>query len=200
MLNKIYQPLTVLLLLLNGCATTRIQSVQKSPDFNSAHIRKVLIVAVTSTPGLRKQVEWEFVKQWKERGVDVVASESVLPLTVTLDKAGIGAFAKTQGFDSVLVTRLVKREKIEPQIVRTKGETAPPPADDSNLTQYMGAVVASPEYGMDFEVAIVSANLYDVPTEMRLWSGTTQTLLTDDVPKRVRAFTQVILKTIYTPS
>jgi hypothetical protein len=172
---------------LAGCATTTLQSVQRAPGYKFDSIHRVLVVCVTSTPGLRGLLESDFVLEWKKRGVDAVASDPILPAGVALDKADIESFAKAQKFDAVLVTRLLKREQIEPET-----------PDDSNLTQDVKAIVASPEYGTDFEVAVVRSNLYDVATEKRVWSGISQTLLTEDVTKRVSRYVKLILKNIYT--
>jgi hypothetical protein len=172
-----------------GCAATTLQSVQRAPDFNARQVRRVLVVCATKTPGLRSLLESEFVRQWKSRGVDASASAQVLPSGVTLDKMGIAAAAKAQGFDAVLVTRLIQREQIEAQT-----------PENARLTQDVNALVASPEYGMDYEVARVSANLYDAFTEKRVWSGITQTLVTGGAPRRVRSYVKLILKTLYEPA
>ncbi len=188
------------MILWSACASTNMQTIERTPDFQSSRIHKVLVVCVIQTPGSRNRFENEFVRQWRARGVEAVASSDVLPVGVTLDKAGIAPFAKTQGFDSVLVTRPLKRGRIQPEFVHPKSEITPPASADSNLTKDVQAVVASPEYGTDFEVVVVGSNLYEVATEKRLWSGITDTLLTGDVPKRARTFAKVILKNIYQPA
>ena len=188
---------------LSSCASTTMESVQRAPGFQSARIRKVLVVGIAQTPGLRGLFEDEFVRQWKVRGVDAVASSKILPADVTLDKVGVEPLAKAQGFDSVLVTRVLKRQAIAPQVVNPPGQypAGAPTPEEPNLTDYMHAVVASPEYGsesgINYEVAVLSTNLYDVTTEQRIWAGTTQTLVTGDIPKLVGPFIKVILKNIY---
>jgi hypothetical protein len=185
--------------LLCSCASTTIQSISYTPDFNSSRIHKVLIVSLTSTPEIRKLSENEFVRQWKERGVEAVASSSVLPSDVTLDKAGVAPFAKAQGYDTVLVNRLMSRQEIDKNIrVHQIGDTAP--QDSQNMTQYFQAVVASPEYPIDYQVAVLTTNLYDAATEMKIWSGVSQTLVTGDVSRKIGPFTKTILKSIYQKS
>src|SRR5579872_6266080 len=103
---------------LSSCASTTMESVQRAPDFHSTQIRKILIVGIAQTPGLRESFEDEFVKQWRERGVEAVASSKVLPADTPLDKAGVAPIAKAQGFDSVLVTRVLRRQQIKPQVAR----------------------------------------------------------------------------------
>ncbi len=87
---------------LTACASTTMQSMQRSPDFQTANLHKVLVVCLTSTPGMRDQLESEFARQWKERRVLAMPSSQVLPPDVTLDKAGIAPYAKAHGFDAVL--------------------------------------------------------------------------------------------------
>jgi len=169
-----------------GCATTTLRSVERSPDLHTATIHKVLVVCVTSTPGLRSIVEGEYVWEWKKRGVDAFASAEMLPAGVLLDKAGIAPFAKEQHFDAVMVTRLLKREQL----------TAQTP-EHANLTQDVQEIGASPEYGMNYEVAVVSSNLYDTATEKRVWSGVSQTIVTGDTADRIRAYVKLILKNLY---
>jgi hypothetical protein len=182
--------------LLSSCATTTMQSIQPAPNFHSARIHKILIVSIASTPEIRQQVEREFVRQWKERSVEAVASSAVLPPNVTLDKVGVEPFAKAQGYDSVLVTRLMSRKAIDTSVsVRQVG--GPPVQETQNMTDYFQAVVASPEYPISYEVAILTTNIYDVSTEKKMWSGVSQTLITDDVPKKIGPFVKIILKNLY---
>ena len=180
--------------LLSACASTTMESVQRAPGFQTSQIRKVLVVGIAQTPGLRELFEDEFVRQWKKRGITAVASSKILPADVTLDKAGVEPIAKAQGFDSVLVTRVLKRQAIKAEVANAPSQypAGAPPEDEPNLTHYIQAIVASPEYGkesgIEYEVAVLSTNLYNVATEQRIWAGVTQTLVTGDIPKLVGPF------------
>src|SRR5271169_687570 len=92
---------------LSACASTSLQSIQRASDYQATRIHKVLVVCITQKPGVRSRWENEFVRQWKARGINAVASAEVLPAGATLDKAGVAPIAKAQGFDSVLVMRLL---------------------------------------------------------------------------------------------
>lgn len=184
--------------LLSACASTQIQSIQPAADFHSARIRRVLIVSIASTPQIRKILEEEFARQWKERGVEAVASLAVLPPEATLDKAGVAPFAKAQGYDSVLVTRVMKRQKIKAEIVQPGFQVpAGSPPDETDLTDYINGVVASPEYGKEYDVVFLRTNLYDVDTEHLLWSCRSNTLIAEDVPRLIGPFVKIILKNLY---
>ena len=184
-----------LLLWCGACASTTMQSVERAPGFDSSRIHRVLIVSLSATPKIRELVESEFVRQWRERGVDGTASYIVLPPNVTLDKAGVAPFAKAQKFDAVLVNRLISRKAVDTSVqVHQIGEK---PDETQTMSDYFQAVVASPEYPIPYDVAVLTTNLYDVATEKKIWSGVSQTLVTDDVPKKIRPFVKTILKTIY---
>ncbi len=88
--------------LLTACASTTIQSIHSVSDFRSSAIHHVLVIAMIQDQPMRKTLEDEFVRQWSRRGVKAESSLVVLPLSTTLDKAGVEPFAKAQGFDAVL--------------------------------------------------------------------------------------------------
>jgi hypothetical protein len=183
-----------------GCANTRMQKIESAPEFHVSQIHKALVVGLSKDDSVRQLFEDELVKQWTPRGVTVVPSLAVLPKGTALDKAGIEPYAKSGGFDVVLVTRPLERQPIDRQVrVQDLSQGTPTlaPEDDSNMTNYFTAVVASPQYDIPYEVAFVRTNIYAVSTEKRLWSGMTQTLLTGDIHKEIAPFIKVILKNLY---
>jgi len=191
-------------ILLASCASTTMRSVQSAPNFQATQIHKALVIGLMKTPGLRKVFEDEFVRQWRARGVSAMASLDVLPPGTTLDKNGVAPFAKAQGYDVVLVTRLLDRHDIDRavhvQTFQKSNSDSNPWEDDNDLTQDLKVVVASPQYDINYALAIVSTNIYDVPTEQRIWAGITETVVTGDVVNLVRPFSKVILKNIYARS
>jgi len=136
---------------LAGCASTHLQTVKSAPEFQPGSVTRVLVVSVARTPEVRGVVEQEFARQWRERGVEADASSRVMPAGVPLDKAGIGPFAKAQGYSHVLVNRLMSRNEVE----------AETPESKTNLSAETKTIVASPQYDIDYQVAVVRTNLYD---------------------------------------
>jgi len=188
---------------LAGCASTTLRSERRAPDFDSSRIRKVLVVSIASTHEIRSAVEEEFVRQWKDRQVDAVSSAKVFPVDVPLSKADLSVFASAHGFDSVLISRLMSRKDVDKDVeVKTIGEKETPQMaaeENQKMSEYVQSVlVASPEDNINYQVAVLNTALFAVPSEKRLWSGVTQTLLTGDVTKAIRPFVKVILKNLYT--
>src|ERR1700684_2656704 len=102
--------------LLGACASTTIESIQRAPGFDAAGIRKVLVVGALKRPDIRKAFEDDYVRRFKARRVDAVASMGILPSGTPLSRAGVVGLADAQGFDTILVTRLMDQEQLKPQI------------------------------------------------------------------------------------
>ena len=94
-------------------------------------------------------------------------------------------YAVSHGFDTVLVNRLVKRETLD----KTPGVKADKdPEHKQNLSDDLQWSVASPDYPGEFEVVTLRTSLYAVATEELLWSADSQTLIANDVSKRIRPY------------
>src|SRR5690349_12910332 len=79
-----------------ACASTTIRSTDRAPDFHVEAIRRVMVIGVSQNQELRKAFEKEFVRQWRARGVDAVASFDILPSTASLERMDVTPFAKAQ--------------------------------------------------------------------------------------------------------
>jgi hypothetical protein len=188
--------LLVGLLLITGCATTALRTVERDPTFRSGSIRRVLVVSLSPNPERRRAIEDEFVRQWQVRGVTAVASYFALEKGSLLDKAHVAPIAKDQGFDTVLVSRLVGRGKIDPQIPSWDFETELSTSARA-LSKDYPVLVASPAYSPQYEQAVVITSVYNVAAQKKLWSATSQTLLTDSFPELAQAYVKEILRALY---
>src|ERR1700689_4024705 len=86
-------------LLWSGCVTTTTQFIHRAPDFDNGRIHHVLVIGVFKNQELRKDLEAEFVRQWKGRGVQAVSSLEVLPASTPLTQAEVTPIAQARGFD-----------------------------------------------------------------------------------------------------
>src|SRR5258708_5481764 len=159
-----------------GCVTTALRTVQRDPAFQSGAIRRVLVISLSPNPERRRAIEDEFVRQWQSRGVTAVASYFALEKGTPLDKPHVAPLAKDQGFDTVLVSRLVGRGKIDPQIPAWDFDTELSTSARA-LSKDYPVLVASPAYSPTYEQAVVITNVYNVAAQKKLWSGTSQTLI-----------------------
>jgi hypothetical protein len=188
------------MMILPGCFSTQTTSIERDKQFQTSKLHKALIISTAQQPEIRHQVENEFVRQWKKKKVEAVASHAVLTPNVPFNREGIASFAHSQGYDTVLVTRLNSLKPISktPETHETKEPASP--AQSANMTQYFDAVVASPDAPIDYEVAEASIRVFEVSTERLLWSCHTQTLVTGDIPKHIQSFVETVLDTMYEKS
>jgi len=93
-------------LFLVSCATTRDVQAWKDGAYQGK-IKKTLVVMVLPEPLMRNFIEQEFVAQFKDHGVEGVASNRIISAEMARDKEAALAYVKGQGFGTVLVTRIV---------------------------------------------------------------------------------------------
>jgi hypothetical protein len=173
-------------------------SIRKAPGFQRARIQKILVVGVFNTAPNRQAFENAIAGRLKARKIAAAASWQALPPGVAVDKAGIASFAKAQGYDTVLVTRLTDVHMLQPvdKPIRAQ-KPSEIPYDDTRLSDELPAIVASPEYGLDYQVAVVISNLYDVATEKPVWTGTSRTLVTGDAAQFSRPYAKILVNKLF---
>ncbi len=96
-------------ILLAACASTKFISVWKDDTYQGKPAR-IMVVAESSKPAVRRLLEEEFVKELKKHETDAISSYAVLPDQSLTDKGAIYAKAREVGADAVLATRLVGRK------------------------------------------------------------------------------------------
>ena len=91
-----------------ACSTapqiTRTQDVSESAD---TPYRNVLVIALFKSFAVRRSFEKEVVKQLSERGIDAVASTSLMDTKTPTTRQTFLAMVEKLGSDGVLVTKLV---------------------------------------------------------------------------------------------
>src|SRR5512134_193892 len=98
-------------LLLPSGATTDLTSVWRD-DAYQGHPRKILVIGMLKTPGNRRILEDEMVKQLKARSTDAVAAYTVLPDGAGMNRETITAKMNELGADAVLISRLTDKKSV----------------------------------------------------------------------------------------
>ena len=183
--------------LLIGCASTRMRSIHRAPRFQSAEIQHALVIGIVKDQVLRKAFEEEFVRQWSAYGVKAVSSLKSLPSSVPLSKTGIEPLAKAEGYDTVLVTRLLNKKWIPAGEPGDSSVTSKSSGEIQNVNTALQVLLAPPVYVNDYDLATIETNLYNVASEQCVWSGTTETSVMGKIPKLIPPFVKLILKRLY---
>ena len=87
-----------------GPSLTRVQPLSESAD---APYSNVLVVTLFQSFDVRRYFEEEIVRQLKDRGIEAVASTSMMTTKTPVNRESVLAIVDKLGSDSVLVTQLL---------------------------------------------------------------------------------------------
>lgn len=179
-------------LLLGSCSSTQLVSAWKDPTYQ-AHPSKVMVVGVSKQPMKRRIFEDEFVAQIKARGVDAVASYTVLSDKKQDDQEAISAKVKELGADSVLVTRLVSKKTIK---VYVPGTPYFPPSYYGRWPDYYDygyRMMYTPGYMAEEQYAVMESNLYDAAKDNLIWASTSETEISGSDENRIKEYIGIMV-------
>jgi hypothetical protein len=180
-----------------ACASTYLRSIERAHDFRSASMRHVLVIGNFENQTNRKSFEEEFVRQWSRYGVQAVASLDVLPSSAPITKDVVAPIAKARGFDTVLVARILERKTIHPGEPAVPTMGTPPPGDLQSSNSIWQVLLAPPVSTSEFTLVTVETNLYDVVSDKKVWSGTSETQVMGKIPKLIPPFVKLVLRDLY---
>jgi len=151
------------------------------PEFNKLGVHGVLVAAVAKEPAHRIEFEDAFTKALVRRGVDAVASHTLVPQYKPTAQEIIDAAGKA-GLDTILVTRYVG-EKVDevyhPGAVYYAVTPAYDPGYYGNFGGYYGRAVEvayqQPVWTANVSHAMIS-DLYVAKTQARVWQAVTETI------------------------
>lgn len=164
----------LMIILLTGCSSTQIKSVWKDPAY-TGRPQRVMVIAVSKEPITRRIVEDEFVLQLKTRGLDAIASYTVLADKSQSDQAVIAKMVDQLGTDSVLISRLVSKRSVRVYYPATVSHRPPHYGKWHDYYRDGYEMINTPGYSTKLEFALMETNLYDARSENLLWAATTET-------------------------
>jgi hypothetical protein len=176
-----------------GCASTQVVHEWRNPELAApARFKKVMVVEISTQPGIRRSFEDEFVRRLKAAGVDAVASYRFIADDGPVPEPRRQEAAAQAGADATLITRLVRVEQMYP--VNPYYYYPPPPRVFYRGYPWYG-YYGPPAY--PYEVYVSETSLYDAATNELVWSGTVETSPTkvsEDIPRYVNAVIEALQK------
>jgi hypothetical protein len=160
------------------------------------HFKKILIIAVSKQPGIRRTFEDEFVAELKAAGVDAAPSYHYIP-DGQADETRLLEAVKEVGADAAIITRLVRVEK--------KTEVIPGfyrPAPAVTFGFYPGYSAAwlgyyDPPTIYERDVYISETNFYDLRKNQLVWSATAQTVdPSDEINKEIKRYVDTVIEAL----
>lgn len=163
-----------LLLVLSACATTQVKSVWKDSTY-SGRPQRVMVVAVSNEAITRRIIEDEFTLQLKSRGVDAIASYSILPDRSQNDQEIIAKTVIQLGADALLISRMVSKRNVKVYYPATVSHRPPHYGKWHHYYKDGFEMINTPAYSTKYEYVLMETNLYDARSENLLWAATTET-------------------------
>jgi len=177
-----------------GCASTRVVHQWTNPDVPSARFKKVLVMAISKQPGIRRSFEDEFVAKLKAMGVDAVPSYGFITEDGPVEEPRLREAVERSGADTTLITRFVR---VERKYSVDYGYYYPPLAGFGFYRGYTAAWLGyyEPATVYPYDVFISETGLYDTAKNQLIWSGTVETLpesINKDISRYVDAVIQAL--------
>ena len=171
-----------LVLLLGACSSsTRVVKVQDLSETADAPYHKVLVIALFKTFEPRMYLEDEIVKDLSRRGVEAVASTSMMDTRTPVVRKTFVDMIDKVGADAVLVTHLVslestgKKVDMNPEVTRNLWPTYYYNVWEYELTEYV-----EPQ-GLEFQHSLVLATeVYSASTREPVWAIQTHSEIRQD--------------------
>jgi hypothetical protein len=182
------------LLILSGCASSKIVNQWSDPDYRPAAFRNLVVLGVSEQASIRRSFEDEFVAQLRAEGIEATPSYKLLAEEGQANEARVTQAIKQAGADGAIITRLVRvdrRTQVSP------GRYEPFPA----YGFYRGYSSAwrgyyEPPRVYNYEVYVSETSLYDLGKDRMVWAGTVTTTAPDNINEEIRTYVRVVLNAV----
>jgi hypothetical protein len=191
--------LLVAVLLLSGCATTKVKDTWKNPQLTHK-VKRVYLIGITRNDKMRQLFETELVRQLAAYGVTGIPSYPDLVISGDVDREALRARLRAQGTDAVLVARIAGRE--QRTAAYSAGESGfgigTGPINvyyDEYYNSSVTIVAAGPAVESQFQVINISTKLFETESAEVIWAALTEFTVGDDNrSQRLREYAEIFVK------
>lgn len=144
-----------------------------NPGSESRKFQKLVVVAIASTPELRREYEQAFVDEFQLRSVSAVAS-STMDSQSRLDRLALNERLRKDGVDALVVVRLVDPGTFGENYSSATSEVGPPVIYHGGWHGYYAAGVrtaASSGFAAPNQAYRIETCMYDSKNDNLVWSG-----------------------------
>jgi hypothetical protein len=190
-------------LFLGGCANETLTSTWTNPEYDGVPMTKTAVVVLAKDENIRRFAENQMVQKLPQ-GTFGVAGYTLFDKPEQ-DKDKVRDILVMDGFDSVLVSRLVSMDKtqsyVPPQTFVVPPQTYAQPYGGARPNygsfrgyygQAYGTVYTAPGYTVVDTAVVVETLLYRLPDGMLVWTGTTKTLNPQSKAELVQGITLLV--------
>ncbi|MBC2710303.1 MAG: hypothetical protein HGJ94_04680 [Desulfosarcina sp.] len=185
--------LVLLAAVVAACTTAKPIAEWRNQDYTGGPFDNILIVGVSDQVTVRRAFENTFLDRLQEEKIKATPSFAIIPGETRPTEENIKAVIKDIKFDSVLITHLVGVEEKEVYHPSTY-YTAPYYRGFYGYYGHVGSYVYEPEYYSRHKLVKLETNLYDVRTEMLVWSMQSETMNPSSEQKLIDAKIKTVVK------
>lgn len=177
------------LLLLASCATSRLVSQQRNPDYVGKPFKSVMVVAVTPDELVRRTFEDRVVALLGKRGVKGVPAYSVLGSRGRVEEAALRQAIAQSGAEGVLITRVTRLDRSSTTVA---GGTVSVGTGWVGFYDYWQTVSLPPQTITGPSWTVSETRLFDAKSGVLAWTGIMDTRENDQLDAALTQYIDVI--------
>jgi hypothetical protein len=179
-------------LIVSSCATTTFLNSWQDTNFHG-QVKKVFVISVDKDFGRRRLIENEFVRQFKARGTDAVASTEFVSGNEGMKRDVFESKAREQRSDAVLVAKFIRKETEDTYTPQgDSGDQIVFSAENDAIFQL--PVNEEQERSYVYNIAVMQLTLYDTETRKLIWSSRTRTQYQGSRTGQIKSFVDAVLR------
>jgi hypothetical protein len=183
---------------ISNAKSSKLAFSWKNPQYSGGSFKNILVLTMNGQASGRAEFEDRMVAEIARPGVQAVPSYSLLPRpeSTPIDMDQLRSVVRGQGFDAVVVSRLVKYDK---SVTYVPGQAYPLYPYYGTFYGYYGAlypVVYSPGYLQTDTTAQIETNFYSTakPDGELVWTGTSNTVNPHSVSKAIGDVVKLVVQ------
>ena len=187
--------IAVVTLVVSACAATTLDMTWRDPAYRGRPFAKLLVVGATDDAANRRLYEDALVGALKGRGVDAVASHTLIPRESDVRRDKIAEAVKASGADGMIATRLIG---VETRTTQMPGQATGQAAgqEDTDLFHYYSLLGSQTIVREDYRVASLDTTVFDARTEKMVWWGRSSAFPTEDIATLSRELADSLTKSL----
>ncbi len=183
----------VSLALITSCASTQLTNTWSDSSYNKK-VSKIMILGISSNASVKRNYEDTLARHLKAQGVQAVSANTILSSDDEDEKEKISAILEEKGFDSILVTRVISKEKEQRYV------PGAPYAGQYGYYNGFGSyydraypVANSPGYLVNDTIVVLETNVYETKDAKLIWAVTSETFNPDNIAKEIENLSKLLV-------
>jgi hypothetical protein len=186
--------LLIALLMLAGCASTRIADEWVNPRQSDQRFARILVIGVSTQSGVRRTFEDALVARLEGAGVTAIPSYTLIPEDGPVEEARLRAALRDSRAEAAIMTRLLRveaRTQVVPGMYHPIGPVGLYPWYSGAWSWYY-----EPPRVYQEQVFVAETSLYDAARSELVWVATTETTPSGSLAKDIEGYVKKIVRAL----